>query len=302
MISQLEAKMKSVEDENRFLKIQIHAQPNTNSDEKKETHEPKQMKSYNHDILTTQLMSTVASLTQTMAALTLRVDTLAGKNNGQTREGGNEESQLTINGPKMSTPQGNNYQEKREHTRTQEITDERQNKREYEILYENEAYDIPNNYLPHSLIFSRPKKQQSDTPNDETRSKQAINASSYLEPSRKALDYNNNDSQAYTNTMLQQKRPSQGRKRTGGYRNGTRTFWNSNVDIKDKKPEPHKQMDTGHPDTKRNTETNHSGESATDHKTSHTPKIESENVVNTKFVNDLIYLDEDCSSEIPKIA
>ena len=147
-------------------------------------------------------MSTVASLTQTMAALTLRVDTLAGKNNGQTREEGNEESQLTINGPKMSTPQGNNYQAKREHARAQEITDEKQNKREYEILYENEAYDIPNNYLPHSLIFSRPKKQQSDTPNDETTSKQAINASSYLEPSRKALDYNNNDSQAYTNTML----------------------------------------------------------------------------------------------------
>ena len=299
LVSQLEEKMKTVEDENKFLKIQIHAQPNTNSDEKKETHEPKQMKSYNHDILTTQLMSTVASLTQTMAALTLRVDTLAGKNNGQTREGGNEESQLAINGSKMSTPQGNNYQANREHARTQEITDEKQNKREYEILFENEAYDIPNNYLPHSLIFSRPKMQQSNTSNDETTSKQAINAASYFDPSRKVLGYNNN-SQAYTNTMLQQKRPSQGRKRTGGYRNGTRTFWNSNADIKDQKPEPHKQIDTGHPDTKRNIGTNHSEESATDHKTSHTPKMESEDVVNTKFVNDLIHLDEDYSSEIPK--
>ena len=66
------------------------------------------------------------------------------------------------------------------------------------------------------------------------------------------------------------------------------------------KKEPHKQMDTGHPDTKRNTETNHSEESATDHKTSHTPKIESEDVVNTKFVNDLIDLGEDYSSEIPQ--
>ena len=60
-------------------------------------------------------------------------------------------------------------------------------------------------------------------------------------------------------------------------------------------------MDTGHPDAKMNTETKHGEESATDHKTSHTPKIESEDVVNTKFVNDLIHLDDDNSSEIPII-
>ena len=36
--------MKTIEDQNSFLNIQVHAQPNTNSDEK--THEPKPMKSF----------------------------------------------------------------------------------------------------------------------------------------------------------------------------------------------------------------------------------------------------------------
>ena len=52
--------------------------------------------------------------------------------------------------------------------------------------------------------------------------------------------------------------------------NGTRIFWNSNIDSLILKPEPQKQTDSSYPNTERNTE------NGTDHNTDNTPRTETD--------------------------
>ena len=75
--------------------------------------------------------------------------------------------------------------------------------------------------------------------------------------------------------------------------NETRIFWNSNIDSLNLKPEPPKQTDSSYPNTERNTE------NGTDHNTDNTPRTETDDTDNTKFVNNLVHLDDD-GSEAPK--
>ena len=65
LVAELEAKIKTVEEENKLPKIRIPAQQARN--------EPTTAKTC-QDTLTTQLLSTMTSLTETMAAFTFRVD------------------------------------------------------------------------------------------------------------------------------------------------------------------------------------------------------------------------------------
>ena len=73
----------------------------------------------------------------------------------------------------------------------------------FSLGFENEAYAIPNNYLPHSLIFSKTKNalnQQSKTPNVTT----SASVPTHSDPKRKTYDYSNHNSQAYKNSTSQQ--------------------------------------------------------------------------------------------------
>ena len=78
--------------------------------------------------------------------------------------------------------------------------------------------------------------------------------------------------------------------------NGTRIFWNSNIDSLNLKPEPPKQTDSSYPNTERNTESKYTEENGTDHNTGNTPRTETDGTDNTKFVNDLVHLDDDGSA------
>ena len=112
--TQLEIKIKTAEEENRFLKIKLLAQTNTTYDEKKETYERSPTKTCDQDIVTTQLLTTIASLTPTVATLTLRIDSLAGKVDGKSREEGVRESQYPATSYEMPTLQDYNH-----HTRAE---------------------------------------------------------------------------------------------------------------------------------------------------------------------------------------
>ena len=262
LVIQLEAKIKTAEEENGLLKHQLLAKTNTKCEEKSNEQSPEKTCHQDTQMI---LMTTVASLTQTMTALSLRVDYLAGKVDIKTKEEGSKEGQHTVTG------------------------------------FENEAYNIPNNYLPHSLIFSNTKNtlnQQSKTPNVTT-SKQTTSASTHSDPKRKTYDYSNQNSQAYKNSSSQRNIPMNSAKQAGNYQhanvtskkqgNGTRIFWNSNIDSLNLKPEPPKQTDSSYPNTERNTE------NGTDHNTDNTPRTETDDTDNTKFVNNLVHLDDDGS-------
>ena len=262
LVIQLEAKTKTVEEENGLLKHQLLAKSNTKCEEKSNEQNPEKTCHQDTQMI---LMTTIASLTQTMTALSLRVDYLAGKVDIKTREQGSKEGQHTVTG------------------------------------FENEAYNIPNNYLPHSLIFSNTKNtlnQQSKTPNVTT-SKQTTSASTHSDPKRKTYDYSNQNSQAYKNSSSQRNIPMNSAKQAGNYQhanvtskrqsNGTRIFWNSNIDSLNLKPEPPKETDSSYPNTERNTE------NGTDHNTDNTPRTETDDTANTKFVNNLVHLDDDGS-------
>ena len=233
LVIQLEAKIKTAEEENGLLKHQLLAQTNTKCEE--ESNERSPAKTCHQDAQTI-LMTTIASLTQTMTALSLRVDYLAGKVDIKTREEGSN--------------------------------------------------------------------QQSKTPNVTT-SKQKTSASvpTHSDPKGKTYDYSNHNSQAYKNSTSQRNITMNNAKQASSYQhanvtskrlsNGTRIFWNSNIDSLNLKLEPPKQTDSSYHKTERNTESRDTEENGRDHNTDNTPKAETDDTDNAKFVNDLIQLDDD---------
>ena len=92
LVIQLEAKIKTAEEENGLLKHQLLAQTNTKCEE--ESNEQSPAKTCHQDAQTI-LMTTIASLTQTMTALSLRVDYLARKVDIKTREEGSNQQSKT---------------------------------------------------------------------------------------------------------------------------------------------------------------------------------------------------------------
>ena len=120
------------------MKIQLLAQTNTTYDEKKETYERSPTKTCDQDIVTTQLLTTIASLTQTVATLTLRIDSLAGKVDGKSREEGVRESQYPATSYEMPTLQDYNH-----HTRAERFEKEAEKQGTRESQYPATSYEMP---------------------------------------------------------------------------------------------------------------------------------------------------------------
>ena len=272
-----------------------------------------------------------------MATLTLRVDSLAGKLNGKSREEENRDSQYPATGYEMPTlqdyndhtraesldmpipqdynrtreehtskikthekqnEQGYNHhtreesiempipqdynRTREEHTSLQQIkTHEKENKQEYRKLYEN---DIQNNYLPQTLIFSK-NKNESNLQTKRLKAntiglKQTSSVPTYSNSKRRPRVYNNNNPQSNKVKTAQQNRANRGEKQTASYQNAnrTRTFWNSNV------------------------ESQHAEVNIMDHNINDTPKTEVDEIENTKFVYDLIQLDDNTKLDKPEVA
>ena len=93
--------------------------------------------------------------------------------------------------------------------------------------------------------------QQSKTPNVTT-SKQTTSASTHSDPKRKTYDYSNQNSQAYKNSSSERNIPMNSAKQAGNYQhanvtskrqsNGTRIFWNSNIDSLNLKQSPQNKL------------------------------------------------------------
>ena len=164
--TQLEIKIKTAEEENRLLKIQLLAQTNTTYDEKKETYERSPTKTCNQDIATTQLLTTIASLTQTVATLTLRIDSLAGKVDGKSREEGMRESQYPATSYKMPTLQDYN-----QHTRAERFEKEAERQGTRESHYPATSYEMstPQDYNHHTRAehFEMPTPQDHNQTREE---------------------------------------------------------------------------------------------------------------------------------------
>ena len=138
LVAELEAKIKTVEEENRLLKTRIPAQQVRN--------EPTTAKTC-QDTLTTQLLSTMTSLTETMAALTFRVDALTEKVNLEGQE-------------EVLACQYGSQQTKGKITGRQEMSYEGSNGGEHGVMCDDHGeYDLPDGYLPHSLIFRNKNSQ-----------------------------------------------------------------------------------------------------------------------------------------------